>query len=138
MDSQFKFNLTDQLPVIPVKYVSFAGYMGSESKVTFDCVNVTNDVATTTESSTETATEIRTETTAKYVSTTTEKASATTAEIISTTTEKAPSTIENVLIEQPKKGLLYSPTEDAVNEIAHEATDEESIELTTSAASGLL
>lgn len=36
--TQFKFNLTDQLPVVPVRYVSFAGYRGSRSKVRFDCV----------------------------------------------------------------------------------------------------
>ncbi|KAG4065020.1 hypothetical protein HA402_004143 [Bradysia odoriphaga] len=42
LDSQFKFNLTDRLPVIPVKYISFAGFMGSRTKVIFDCVNISN------------------------------------------------------------------------------------------------
>ncbi|XP_037044435.1 uncharacterized protein LOC119080274 [Bradysia coprophila] len=38
--SGFKLSLIDQLPVIDVKYVSFAGYRDALTKVTFDCVNV--------------------------------------------------------------------------------------------------
>jgi len=41
--SEFKLTFVDQLPVIDVRYVSFAGYGGRHTKVKFDCV----DVATT-------------------------------------------------------------------------------------------
>lgn len=53
LDTHFKFNLTDQLPVIPVKYIAFAGYRRSRTKVKFDCVDMETTIDTT-EASTET------------------------------------------------------------------------------------
>lgn len=40
-ETGFKHSFVDPLPVIDVKYVSFAGYRGAHTKVTFDCVTIT-------------------------------------------------------------------------------------------------
>lgn len=90
------FNLTDPLSVIPVKYVSFAGYKGSRSNVTL-CDNVTNMVDATTSISE-----------------------------IETVTENISTTTEEISNEIPNKTMLDSITEDEINEIAPKATDEDS------------
>lgn len=103
------FNLTDPLPVIPVKYVSFAGYGGSRSKVTFYCDNVTNMVDATTGISE-----------------------------IETVTENISTTTEQISNEIPNKTMLDSITDDEINEVVPKATDDDSIELTTVLTSALL
>lgn len=109
LNTQFKFNLTDQLPVIPVKYVAFAGYRGSRTKVSFDCVEIENVVDTT---PTETL-------------------------LPSTETSKTVTpdlTTFGINVDQ----LIGSIIDNELNEIIPKTTSEAPIELTTDVASSLL
>jgi len=108
LETHFQFNLTDQLPVVSVKYVAFAGYRGSRTQVTFDCVDIEIFESTPVVTSTEVTTEIATET-----------------EIPTSTDEITTPIIDSII-----------DNEIETNEVISKA--EEPIELTTSVASALV